>query len=173
MSRNRDARIARALERTIKEKEKSARLVERVKLELPQRRTIRLGADPSSIYQMRMDWLADHADREGAWTWGPREWGDEAWNLIIAPKLTDFKTMLWREIEAAISDSGHRMHHSMSIEVICDECQTRLLELEKVDGDIYRFRLGNKRRLWGFRVINVFEILWYDPMHRVYPVDPD
>jgi hypothetical protein len=65
------------------------------------------------------------------------------------------------------------MHHSMAIETICDECQTRLLELEKVDGEIYRFRLGNRRRLWGFRILQTFEILWYDPEHRVYPTDPD
>jgi hypothetical protein len=81
--------------------------------------------------------------------------------------------MHWREIEAAITQSGHHMHHSMAIESICDECQTRLLELNKVDGDIYRFRLGNRRRLWGFRITHVFEILWFDPEHNVYPVDPE
>jgi hypothetical protein len=42
-----------------------------------------------------------------------------------------------------------------------------------VEEDIYRFRLGNKRRLWGFRRVNLFEILWYDPDHNVYPTDPD
>jgi len=41
------------------------------------------------------------------------------------------------------------------------------------DGDIYRFPLGNRGRLWGFRILNVFEILWYDPENNVYPVDPD
>ena len=174
MSKKGDARIARAVEQKLKKQEKSARLVERIKDEIPERRTVRAGLDPTAqIYQMQMDWSLDEADREGDWSWGPRDWTQDAWDSVIAPKLTSYQTMLWREIEAAVSDSGHHMHHPMPIDVICDECQTRLLELDKVDGDIYRFRLGNRRRLWGFRILHVFEILWYDPLHSIYPVDPD
>ena len=94
-------------------------------------------------------------------------------NLIILPKLTQFETMLWREIENATTDNGHRMHHSMPFDAICGECQSRLLEIEKLEDDIYRFRLGNRKRLWGFRVLNDFGILWYDPLHQVYPTEPD
>jgi hypothetical protein len=168
----REARIARALDKELKAKEKSARLVERVREEFPPQRIPRLGANPDSIYQMLMEWSSDDADCKGDWTWGPRGWEESEWNTIILPKLKSFETMRWHEIEAAITDSGHRMHHSMQIEVICNECQTRLLELEKVDDDIYRFRLGNNRRLWGFRIVQCFEILWYDPLHQVYPLDP-
>lgn len=108
-----------------------------------------------------------------AWSWGAREWGDEAWSGVTSPKLKQFEQLLWKEIESFTTDSGHRMHHSMAIEIICTEAQDRLLELDKVDGDIHRFRLGNLRRLWGFRIVNVFEILWYDPKHNIYPTDPD
>jgi hypothetical protein len=173
LSNKGDARVERALLKQVKNQEKSARLVQRIKAELPSPRTVRVGADPDSIYQMQMEWTKERADCEGNWTWGPRQWEVWEWDNILAPKLSNFKSMKWREIEAAITDSGHRMHHSMPIEVICDECQTRLLTLEKVDGDIYRFRLGNLRRLWGFRILNVFELLWYDPRHKVYPIDPD
>jgi hypothetical protein len=169
----REARIAREVARELKEKEKSARLVAHVKAALPAPRTPRLGANPESIYDMLMEWSADDADRVGDWTWGPRDWEQDAWDTIILPKLQSFQTMRWREIEAAISDGGHRMHHPMPIDVICDECQSRLLELEKVDDDIYRFRLGNMRRLWGFRILQKFELVWYDPLHNVYPVDPE
>jgi hypothetical protein len=171
VSKKGDARIARALENQLKQQEKAARLVERVKAEIPSGRTIRLGVDPNDIYQMHVAWSDAEADRVGSWTWGPRDWSQAAWDGVISPKLADFSTMLWREIDAAISGAGHRMHHSMEVEIICNECQTRLLELDKVDGDIYRFRLGNSRRLWGFRILNVFEILWYDPDHNVNPVD--
>jgi hypothetical protein len=154
-------------------KKNQQRLVARVKAELPPPRTPRFGANPDSIYQMLMEWSPNAADCQGDWSWGPRTWTFEAWDSVILPKLRSFETMKWREIEAANTDSGHRMHHSMSADVIRDECQTRLLELEKVDDDIYRFRLGNRRRLWGFRIVQVFELLWYDPLHSVYPTDPD
>jgi len=172
MSKKGDVRIARAHEANLKQKEKSARLVERFKSEMPPPRSVRLGANPNSIYQMLMDWTAEHADCEGDWSWGPRKWEQDQWEGVIAPKLANFKTMTWQEIESATTSTGHHMHHSMPVESICNECQTRLLEIEKVD-DIYRFRLGNKRRLWGFRVLHVFEILWYDPLHNVFPTDPD
>lgn len=171
MSKKGDARIARALEKQLNEK--SARLVKRIRDEMSSAKIARLGANPDSIYQKLMEWTADRADRLDHWTWGPRDWSEDCWTNVINPKLTNFVTMKWHEIEAAVTDSGHRMHHSMEIERLCDECQTRLLELERVDGDIYRFRLGNKRRLWGFRMLHVFEILWYDPEHNVYPTDPD
>jgi len=173
VSKKGDARIARAVEKEIREREKSARLVERIKAEIPQAKTVRVGVDPSDIFQMLMDWTDSDADRQGDWSWGPRDWSVADWDGIIHPKLVNFKTMKWFEIEAAVSGTGHRMHHSMEIERICDECQDRLLELDKIDGDIYRFRLGNRRRLWGFRIVSVFHILWYDPEHNVYPVDPD
>jgi hypothetical protein len=172
LSKKGDAREkARALKS--KQKEKSARLVARLKAELPPDRTPRIGANPNSIYQMVMEWSPNAADCHGNWSWGPRTWTFSDWSSIILPKLRSFETMKWHEIEAAITDNGHRMHHSMPVESICDECQTRLLELEKIDDDIYRFRLGNSRRLWGFRILQVFELLWYDPLHRVYPTDPE
>lgn len=65
------------------------------------------------------------------------------------------------------------MHHNMATEVICDEAQLRMMEIERHADVIFRFRLGNKRRLWGHRVVNHFEILWFDPTHGVYPIDPD
>jgi len=61
----------------------------------------------------------------------------------------------------------------MSFETICTESQARLSDLQQYADEIYRFRLGNKRRLWGFRILNAFETLWYDPEHNIYPTDPD
>jgi hypothetical protein len=172
VSKKGDARIARAIADEVNDKQKSARLVARILADLPKERTPRASVNVNSIYDMKMTWTIAHADREGHWSWGPRNWSQDAWDAAIAPKLRDFQTMLWREIHAATTGE-HHSHHDMPIESICEECQTRLLELEKVDDDIFRFRLGNRRRLWGFRVLQEFEILWYDPEHKVYPTDPD
>jgi hypothetical protein len=101
---------------------------------------------------MIMAWTIDRADRKEAWSWGPREWGDEAWTAVIQPKLIQFQAMYWREIEAARTDTGHRMHHSMPTDIIHSECRDRLSYLDIDNDEIYRFRLGNRRRLWGFRI---------------------
>ncbi|MEP7350514.1 MAG: hypothetical protein ABI668_11285 [Sphingorhabdus sp.] len=66
----------------------------------------------------------------------------------------------------------HKMHHNMDVDILADEAQYRLIEIEKFADTIFRFRLGSKKRLWGFRIVNKFEILWYDPGHEIYPTDP-
>ena len=89
---------------------------------------------------------------------------------MIQPKLDEFQTLTWGEIDAFTSDTWHKMHHDTNIEDICKEAQIRLIDIEKMGDVIFRFRLGNQPRLWGFRVLNEFSILWYDPTHKVYPV---
>lgn len=63
------------------------------------------------------------------------------------------------------------MHHGMDVDSICEEAQFRLIEIEKYQDTIFRFRLGNLPRLWGFRILDEFTVIWYDPTHRIYPVD--
>lgn len=177
----REARIARENADKLKEAEKAARLRERIPERAirlsdapPDGKEPRPGADPASIHQMVMAWTPDNADVKDQWTWGQaRQWAQEDWDKIILPKLTSWETMKWYEIEAAITDSGRRMHHFMDTDTICSEAQTRLVEIE-YDGDsIYRFRLGNKRRLWGHRIVEKFHIVWFDPEHKIYPTDVD
>lgn len=177
----REARLARAALKKLQQEDKSARLRDRPaengapRIEMaPQAREVRTGADPGSIYQMQMEWSDGNADREGTWSWGhERDWGDEVWKEVIEPKIVEFGRLLWREIEAMTTDTGHRSHHPMDVEIIHNDAISRLYEIEQYQDSIYRFRLGNRRRLWGFRTVNVFEILWYDPEHNIYRVEPD
>ena len=164
------ARLARQAEKLLKQAEKSARLKERP-IEMKQ---VRVGADPNSVFGMKMTWTHEAYDREGAWTWGVnREWAPEDWETIIKPKLENWANLTWGEIDGHSSDTGHKLHHTMQTDAICDEAQYRMVAIEKYSDIVFRFRLGNKRRLWGFRTIAHFEILWFDPTHQIYPTEPD
>ena len=175
-----EARKLRSCERDEKNAAKSIRfkatVVEqqaRLGTDAPQKEP-RAGADPGSIYQMMMTWAQDSADRIGEWRSGtPRDWTEVEWASKIFPKLKNWSALKWHEIESAVSGSGHYMHHSMETEIICNEAFERLIEIDKLGDSIYRFRLGNKLRLWGFRVVARFDILWYDRLHEIYPTDPD
>lgn len=169
--RRSEARAARAALKQVKDNEKSTRLRERPREE----KAVRLGADPGSIFQSLMTWIDNHKDCEGAWDSGtPRQWSDADWNGIIAPKLAEWARLSWAEIDAFASggDGRHKMHHAMDVDIILDEAQLRLIEIEKCEATIFRFRLGNRRRLWGFRRVAEFQLLWYDPLHEIYPTDP-
>jgi hypothetical protein len=45
------------------------------------------------------------------------------------------------------------------------------LRLDDLD-ELFRFRLGNKPRLWGIIHEGVFFPVWWDPEHKIYPTDP-
>ena len=183
MSVKREARIARQLARDLKQKERSARSLDiaanhvaRSEYVKVAPREVRAGADPGSIFQMRMTWKVDTADRVGDWSWGVcRNWDDAQWRADVAPKLYEFGKLTWAEIERqAYGNEGkrHRSHHPMAADQICKEAQDRLLELERdYPETLFRFRLGNMPRLWGVRVVNCFEVIWHDPTHKIYPVD--
>jgi hypothetical protein len=168
----REARIERQNAKRLADQQEAKKL--RLKIALPERRQPRAGADPGSIFALPMIWSEENADREGAWSWGQeRDWGAPTWTETIHPKLLEWERLTWGEIDRLNTGSGHKMHHSMSVEDLCDESQLRLMDLGQSDESIFRFRMGNKRRLWGFRVVSEFQILWYDPEHQIYPVDPE
>ena len=138
-------------------------------------RVVRTGANPGSIFQMTMRWTIGEADRDGAWTWGVhRDWGDEVWASDLHPKLEQFAKLTWAEIESQIygnEGKRHRAHHSMETESVCEEAQDRLLQLARDFPDtLFRFRLGNLPRLWGVRVVDEFQVVWFDPTHQIFPV---
>lgn len=122
-----------------------------------------------------MSWTIENADRAGAWSFGvQRDWPQETWDGQLQPKLVEWERLTWAEIDALTTGTKdrHKMHHSMDVEAICDEAQLRLMELNNSDESIFRFRMGGKPRLWGFRRVAVFHVLWFDPTHQIYPVDP-
>lgn len=81
--------------------------------------------------------------------------------------------LTWREISHHRQDGG-RKHHYQSVDSVIPKAQRRLTGLglqDEVD-HLYRFRVGSRERLWGFRKDGVFQILWWDPDHTVYPTEP-
>jgi hypothetical protein len=116
-----------------------------------------------------------YADRgyDGAWKWlSP----DEAHHLLEF--MCDIGSSTWNEIKTHTTGgrNGHKKHHDMEIRLLCKAAQDQItkLHLDEVFGDqIFRFRLGNKRRLWGFIAAGVFYVLWWDATHEVYPLDKD
>jgi hypothetical protein len=176
-----EARALRKAKKAAEEAEKSARLKERpgvgrVRADAagdPGKQT-RRRADPGSIYTMQMTWTLDKADRDESWSWGPRNWSQETWDGELLPKLKAFEALRWAEIDQAFTgtaDKRRRLHHDMPTEQLVQEAQTRLVEIGEYDETVFRFRLGGKQRLWGKRIVAEFRIIWYDPDHRIYPVD--
>lgn len=139
------------------------------------KKTARYQKNPGSIMQLFMTWCEKDADLEGQWSWGQdRQWSDEEWKHNIEPYLLQMEKLTWAEIYAQRTGgkNRHKKHHDMDIGVICDEAFERWIEIKLEEYDTaFRFRFGGKQRLWGYKILEKFKIVWWDPLHKIYPVE--
>ena len=74
--------------------------------------------------------------------------------------------MTWNEL------TKPRSNHPMPVDKICKEAQRRLEQIHLDDYEtLYQLQIEGIERLWGIRDENVLNILWWDPEHKVYPVE--
>jgi hypothetical protein len=109
-------------------------------------------------------------DHTGSWSWNVNE---GVLQEIIA-FLKQMERLTWTEIRSQTHGGGHLRHHPIPVESLCAEAQRRLQQLRLDDLDeLFEFRLGSRRRLWGAVPDDgIFCVLWWDPQHQVYPVEP-
>lgn len=80
----------------------------------------------------------------------------------------------WKECLAETVMSGKKKrarNHDHTVSSLGKAAQARIKQLPQAEERIFRFRLSNEVRLWGFRSDDLFRILWYDPEHKVYPLE--
>lgn len=152
---------------------KNATIVERVRTE----KAVALSAivlEDTSEPQTLMSYDITEADVEGTWSWGePRRCSDEHWSTEALPFLEEYCGKKWGEIDSEGTGKGKKRrqkHCHYKFGQLINEAYDRLVEIKKDDfaDRIYRFRLGGKLRLYGFRVRKVFFYLWYDRQHKIY-----
>ncbi|MXZ48867.1 MAG: hypothetical protein F4Z13_06455 [Candidatus Dadabacteria bacterium] len=84
-------------------------------------------------------------------------------NDVLKPRLSNFETMTWAEIES------HR-HHSIPTGDLSTQAQKRLSDKKLSDVDeVFSLAIGSKERIIGIRDRDVFKLLWWDPKHEVCP----
>lgn len=129
----------------------------------------------ASRFPSKVTWCISKADQEEYWSWGEsRAWNINEWNSEIEPKFIDFAKLTWKEIDSFSSDTGHKMHHGHELNDLHDEAQERwllYLELDEFSDNIFRFRLGNMQRAWGYILQAHFFLVWYERKHIIYTVD--
>jgi hypothetical protein len=166
-----EARIARKNLKALEAQGKSARLVQAYIVDTPDKE-VRIGANPDSIFHMKAEIQCDNPDVADTWSWGvDRQWREEEWAEKIAPRFVEWSNLTWAEIDDFASDTGHKMHHNMGCDDICEEAQDRMIEIERFFDVLFRFRAGNLERVWGYRIAHTFHVLWYDPTHQIYPTN--
>lgn len=118
--------------------------------------------NPEGYQNQFIGWHFQCMDQEGTWPC------DCMAIVDFMHLLCEYEKMKWSE---ALQD---RNNHPMPLDQICRAAQRRIEELGYGGAEnLYQLKIkgaGGKQRLWGLRVENIFQILWWDPNHTVYPM---
>ena len=116
---------------------------------------------PSSVNSENFRWNTKNADLCGEYGWD-RVKLRILFNKII-PKLQQYETMTWGEIEGEGS-------HFINVDNCSQEARRRLREIELDDLEqLFSLRIGGRERIFGRRGGSVFYVLWWDPDHKISP----
>ncbi len=114
-----------------------------------------------NVHSMNFQWRVDAIDLEGDWGW-QRATIEVLFRTII-PKLHQFESMTWGELEGA-------NHHFVDWDLLCRAAQKRLEELGREDiAELFSLRMDSRARIWGHRDVARLNLLWWDPDHQVCP----
>ncbi len=97
---------------------------------------------------------------EGPWGWNNVSTLDLLSEII--PKLKDYETQTWGEVE------GSR-NHSVDVENCVKMATSRLAEIDVYEDSLFSLRLTGTNRIWGIKDVAILRILWWDPNHEVCP----
>lgn len=87
----------------------------------------------------------------------------------VVPMLHAYEGRTWGQIVA-----GPRHIHFIDVARIVRDAQKRLAEVweEDLPEQLLSFAVGNVPRVWGVRQGDVFQLVWWDPKHQIYPTEP-
>ncbi|MEM5528103.1 hypothetical protein WN093_04665 [Gammaproteobacteria bacterium AS21] len=137
----------------------------------------KLNSNPS-VYNSPMTWCARISDTKGEWSWKEtRQWSSEEWDEVMLSKLNQLEGKKWSELAAMTTGEGKRrksrrkLHHSQEMDTLDKEAQERWKELDlELFDTAFRFRIGGKKRIWGFQLGSHFHLVWYERGHRICPI---
>lgn len=112
----------------------------------------------------RVCWRFEHVDHDGPWGFDKVQ---PDMLCEILRKLRDFESMT---VEGLRRQVEHFKSYNLAEPGLCKAARERLAARGWDDLDsIQRLRFSGPQRLYGFLLGNVFHIVWWDPLHEVYP----
>lgn len=113
-----------------------------------------------------------------SWVFSKHDFQHSNWSLKccddlfedIILKLKSFEGMTWDAInKQKHSKEGKSSNHFVKVNDLTKEAQKRIQELGIFDDEVYSLRLKGKLRLYGIINDGIFNIIWYDKEHKIYP----
>lgn len=120
-------------------------------------------------------------DNHPTWSFSKCDFEHERWGVscslgsldAVLKYLKNLESMTWREILTTTAGrSNNTRNHGIECSLIIKEAQQRMCELNLDEYDVlYSVACSGKDRIWGMMEEGgVYNILWFDRNHEVYPV---
>lgn len=184
-TRKKEARLKINLEK-LSNNNKNVRLSDSVEIkgkyirssEIPDLTKTPRSKSPENYKNYFFSWCTTHSDTSGDWSWiEARQWSDKEYSQTINPHMNAHNNDSWNDVEnKTYNGKGHfrkRRNKYQPLDSLCVEAQQRWLELELLSQfeELFRFRLGSYKRIWGIRIQHHFYLVWYERKHKICPMD--
>jgi len=124
--------------------------------------------DPDAYRHQRPSWRVGLLELVDPFGW--HEASEEELRSVHE-RLRSFETMTWGEILFPPRTNHH--NHLIPTQRICPEAQGRLEAIGQAETELLAsLHVARRERLWGILEGAVLHVLWWDPEHLIYPVDP-
>ena len=120
--------------------------------------------NPDSYLEMNPSWRVAMLELCDPYGWHELSLQDVR---TVRDRLSAFERMTWREI---LIDAAHQNHH-IPLERLSREAQNRLEELGQEVDELLSLRVSGAERVFGILDREVFRIIFWDPDHRICPVN--
>ncbi|MFD1547063.1 hypothetical protein [Nonomuraea guangzhouensis] len=112
----------------------------------------------------RISWRFRHVDHDGPWGFDKVDGPTLCW---IMERLAQFESMTINEL----FNNGGYPGKDYDVEALpTPKSRERLIELGLSDmTKVWALRLEGEPRLYGFLYGNCFHVVWWDPLHQVWP----
>jgi hypothetical protein len=134
------------------------------------------GATPSGIKQPRAVEPPSYMDRKAAWRLRRVQMADPyGWHqlkheqlIYVQEKLSAFESMTWNEI---FVDSKKQNHDIAVSELRCGHARRWMRRNMPDQPTLWTLRFSGAERVWGIFSEGIYQILFWDPEHLIYPTN--
>jgi hypothetical protein len=124
----------------------------------------RVSENPDAFFDARPVWRMSRLDVDSErWGWNQVGGGDMH---DIRQKLASYESMTFREI---FRNDSTGCHH-IEVYRLCPDARERMAKKYPGVEQLLSLRIMKKQRVWGIRTLEKVDLLWWDPLHEVYPL---
>jgi hypothetical protein len=122
-----------------------------------------IAADPISYLHLKASWRVRHVQMATPYGWHELTLEEL---LYVQGKLSQFETMTWNEIFVLAKKQNHDIPVG---KLKCEMAKKWREKNMKGQPTLWTLRFSGAERVWGIFSEGAYQILFWDPLHAIYP----